>query len=252
MKTIAIIPARYASTRFPGKPLAMLGNKPMIQWVYERVSAMPELEGAVVATDDERIEETVKKFGGRVMMTSTEHRSGTDRCGEVLRRLEAAGEHYDVVINVQGDEPFVDMSQLRSLVRCFDNVKVQIATLKKEIKDSETLMSPNAVKVVTNNRGEAMYFSRHTIPYVRGVEVAHWMEKTKFYKHVGIYAFRGEVLKNLVALEQGNLEKMESLEQLRWLENGYRIQVVETEVENVGIDTVDDLEKANEQLKRMK
>ena len=213
---------------------------------------MPELKGAVVATDDERIETAVRAFGGRVMMTSSKHRSGTDRCGEVLQKLEASGECCDVVINVQGDEPFVDESQLRSLVSCFDDASVQIATLKKEIRDYDTLVSPNAVKVVTNNRGEALYFSRHTIPYVRGVEVAQWMGQCKFYKHVGIYAFRSEVLKSLVALEQGALEKMESLEQLRWLENGYRIQVAETEVENVGIDTLADLEKANEQLKRMK
>ena len=245
MKTIAIIPARYASTRFPGKPLAMLGEKPMIQWVCERVSAMPELAAAVVATDDERIEAAVKGFGGRVMMTSNTHRSGTDRCGEVLNKLESMGEHYDVVINVQGDEPFVDESQLRALVECFKDESVQIATLKKEIGDQETLMSPNAVKVVTNKCGEALYFSRYTIPYVRGVEAEHWMEKTKFYKHVGIYAFRSEVLKKLVKMEQGTLEKMESLEQLRWLEYGYHIKVVETCVENVGIDTVDYLARAN-------
>lgn len=249
MKTLAIIPARYASTRFPGKPLAMLGGKPMIQWACERVSAMPELEAAIVATDDQRIYDAVKAFGGRVMMTADTHRSGTDRCGEVLAKLEDQGEHYDVVINVQGDEPFVDQEQLRSLIAAFDDEQVEIASLKKAIDDEATLSTPNAVKVVTDLKGMALYFSRHTIPYQRGVESSDWVKGHRYYKHVGIYAFRAEVLKQLVALPQGELERCESLEQLRWLENGYRIRMIETQTENVGIDTPEDLVLANEKLK---
>lgn len=249
MKTLAIIPARYASTRFPGKPLAMLGGKPMIQWACERVSAMPELAAAIVATDDQRIYDAVKAFGGRVMMTADTHRSGTDRCGEVLAKLEAQGEHYDVVINVQGDEPFVDQEQLRSLIAAFDDEQVEIASLKKTIDDEATLSTPNAVKVVTDLKGMALYFSRHTIPYQRGVESSDWIKGHRYYKHVGIYAFRAEVLKQLVALPQGELERCESLEQLRWLENGYRIRMIETQTENVGIDTPEDLVLANEKLK---
>lgn len=245
MNVIAIIPARYASTRFPGKPLAMLGGKPMIQWVCERVGAMPELSAAIVATDDQRIFDTVEGFGGRVMMTSDKHRSGTDRCGEVLARLEEMGEHYDVVINVQGDEPFVEPEQLRSLIRAFDSLQVQIASLKKAVCDEETLFSPNAVKVVCDLAGNALYFSRHTIPFLRGKERSEWNGSHTYFKHVGIYAFRSQVLKELVKLPQGELERCESLEQLRWLENGYHIRMIETATENIGIDTPEDLEQAN-------
>ncbi|MCQ2297013.1 MAG: 3-deoxy-manno-octulosonate cytidylyltransferase [Bacteroidales bacterium] len=248
MKTIAIIPARYASTRFPGKPLAMLGGKPMIQWACERVSAMPELEAAIVATDDQRIYDAVMAFGGRVMMTSPNHKSGTDRCGEVLAKLESQGERYDVVINVQGDEPFVEPSQLRSLIAAFDDPQVEIASLKKAVADEATLLSPNAVKVVTANTGMALYFSRFTVPYQRGVDQQEWMRRHTYFKHVGIYAFRAEVLPQLVKLPQGELEKCESLEQLRWLENGYRIKMIETSIENVGIDTPEDLAEANKHI----
>lgn len=248
MKTLAIIPARYASTRFPGKPLALLGGKPMIQWVCERVSAMPELDDAIVATDDQRIFDAVKAFGGRVMMTSAHHKSGTDRCGEVLASLEAQGEHYDVVINVQGDEPFVETEQLRSLIEAFDAQEVQIASLKKAISDPATLFSPNAVKVVTDLNGMALYFSRHTLPYQRGVDEQQWIEGHTYFKHVGIYAFRADTLKQLVRLPQGALERCESLEQLRWIENGYRIKMIETSVENVGIDTPEDLEEASKHI----
>ena len=247
-KTVAIIPARYASTRFPGKPLALLGGKPVIQWVWENVSAMPELACAVVATDDERIAEAVKGFGGRAVMTASTHRSGTDRCGEVVRKLREEGQTFDVAINVQGDEPFVRQEQLRSLVDCFADGEVQIATLKTAIHSTAELMSPNNVKVVCDLRGRALYFSRQPLPHVRGVEPEQWMEHHQYFKHVGIYAFRTETLEALVRLQQSPLELCESLEQLRWLENGYEIQVKETAVANIGIDTPADMALAEQYL----
>ena len=247
-KTVAIIPARYASTRFPGKPLALLGGKPVIQWVWENVSAMPELACAVVATDDERIAEAVKGFGGRAVMTASTHRSGTDRCGEVVRKLREEGQAFDVAINVQGDEPFVRQEQLRSLVDCFADGEVQIATLKTAIHSTAELMSPNNVKVVCDLRGRALYFSRQPLPHVRGVEPEQWMEHHPYFKHVGIYAFRTETLEALVRLQQSPLELCESLEQLRWLENGYEIQVKETAVANIGIDTPADMALAEQYL----
>lgn len=248
MKTLAIIPARYASTRFPGKPLALLCGKPVIQWVWERVNAMPDLGGAVVATDDERIVKAVLDFGGRAMMTSNEHRSGTDRCGEVLRKLEAEGEHFDVVINVQGDEPFTRPGQLRSLVSCFDDEATQIATLRTPICGNEELFSPNNVKVICNAQGRAVYFSRQPLPYLRGTNPDQWLSVQPYYKHVGIYAFRAEILKEVVMLEQSPLERSESLEQLRWLENGYTIRVCDTDAANIGIDTPEDLKMAESQI----
>ena len=247
-KTVAIIPARYASTRFPGKPLALLGGKPVIQWVWENVSAMPELACAVVATDDERIAEAVKGFGGRAVMTASTHRSGTDRCGEVVRKLREEGQTFDVAINVQGDEPFVRQEQLRSLVDCFADGEVQIATLKTAIHSTAELMSPNNVKVVCDLRGRALYFSRQPLPHLRGVEPEQWMEHHPYFKHVGIYAFRTETLEALVRLQQSPLELCESLEQLRWLENGYEIQVKETAVANIGIDTPADMALAEQYL----
>ena len=247
-KTVAIIPARYASTRFPGKPLALLGGKPVIQWVWENVSAMPELACAVVATDDERIAEAVKGFGGRAVKTASTHRSGTDRCGEVVRKLREEGQTFDVAINVQGDEPFVRQEQLRSLVDCFADGEVQIATLKTAIHSTAELMSPNTVKVVCDLRGRALYFSRQPLPHVRGVEPEQWMEHHPYFKHVGIYAFRTETLEALVRLQQSPLELCESLEQLRWLENGYEIQVKETAVANIGIDTPADMALAEQYL----
>lgn len=244
MKVLAVIPARYASTRFPGKPLALLGGKPIIQWVWEIAGSMPELAGAVVATDDERIQQAVQAFGGRAMLTGSQHRSGTDRCGEVLRNLEKAGERFDIVINLQGDEPFARQAQLRSLIGCFDTPGTSIATLRAPIRSSEELFSPNNVKVVADPQGRAIYFSRQPIPYLRGADPQEWLGRQPYYKHVGIYAFRAETLREVVQLPQSPLEQSESLEQLRWLENGYAIQVGETECANVGIDTPADLEQA--------
>lgn len=251
MKFIAIIPARYASTRFPGKPLAVLGGKTMIQRVYEQVVGV--LDDAVVATDDERIYEAVKAFGGKVEMTSTAHRSGTDRCWEAYCKQ---GSEFDVVVNVQGDEPFIQAAQLEALKACFENPATQIATLVKPFKESDglaALENPNSPKVVLDGEQQAIYFSRSVIPYLRGVEREEWLKTHTFYKHIGIYAFRTEVLKEVTALPQSTLEKAESLEQLRWLENGYRIGVGITDIETIGIDTPEDLEKAEAFLKlRMK
>lgn len=252
MKSIAIIPARYASTRFPGKPLAMLGGMPVIQWVWNCVAGMRELSSAVVATDDERIATVVRNFGGRAVMTSDKHRSGTDRCGEVLDQLEAQGEHYDVAINVQGDEPFVQEAQLHSLIACFEDAETQIATLKAAITDMSELLSPNNVKVVCNPQGRALYFSRQPIPHLRGVKVEEWLQRQKYYKHVGVYAFRTDVLKEVVQLQPSPLEVSESLEQLRWLENGYAIRVEETKMANIGIDTPEDLAEAELRINALK
>lgn len=245
-KVLIVIPARYASTRFPGKPLALLAGKPVIQWVWESVSALGD--DTFVATDDPRIVQAVEAFGGRAMMTSDKHRSGTDRCGEVLQRLEAEGHHYDLVINVQGDEPFTRREQLQSLVDAFDQEHVQIATLKTRINSTEELLSPNNVKVICNAQGRAIYFSRQPLPYLRGKAVEEWLNQQSYFKHVGIYAFRAEVLRQVVTLEPSALEQSESLEQLRWLENGYTLQVAETETANIGIDTPEDLQNAEQAI----
>ena len=243
---VAIIPARYASTRFPGKPLALLGGKPVIQRVYEQVSAV--VEDAVVATDDERIFAAVEAFGGRVVMTSTEHRSGTDRCYEAYLKL---GKTYDVVINVQGDEPFIAHSQLRAIMSCFDDEQTEIATLVQPFTEEdgiEALENPNSPKVVVDAASKAIYFSRSVIPYLRGVEREEWLKHHTFYKHIGMYAFRSEVLRAVTALPQSSLERAESLEQLRWIENGYKIGVGISDVDTVGIDTPEDLARAEEFL----
>lgn len=241
MAVLGIIPARYASTRFPGKPLALINGKPMIQHVYERVSQISAVAEAIVATDDERIADTVRQFGGQVMMTSSEHRSGTDRCGEVLRNLGEKALQFDIVINIQGDEPFVDASQFETVIAAFSNPATQIATLKKRIDNLDSLLSPNVVKVIATPNDEAVYFSRQPLPYLRGVEQQRWLESHTFFKHIGIYAFRRQTLSELVQLQQTPLEKCESLEQLRWLENGYHISVLETTVENLSVDTPEDL-----------
>ena len=243
MKFLAIIPARYASTRFPGKPLAILGGKPVIQRVYERVSSILD---AVVATDDERIYDTVKAFGGRVVMTSTEHRTGTDRCLEAYNNY---GIEADVVINVQGDEPFIAEEQIRGLMKCFDNSQTDIATLIKPFPATtkfDVLSNPNTPKVITNLQGQAVYFSRSVIPYLRGKDEDEWASLRTYYKHIGIYAYRVEVLKQITKMSQTPLELAESLEQLRWLENGLTIQTAVTNVETIGIDTPEDLIKAEE------
>ena len=248
LRFIVIIPARYASTRFPAKPLALLGGKPVIQHVYEQVSGV--VSDVVVATDDERIYEAVEAFGGRVVMTSSNHKSGTDRCWEAYQKQ---GEEYDVVINVQGDEPFIAHSQLRAIMDCFNDETTDIATLVKPFSEEdgiEALENPNSPKVVLDKQSRAIYFSRSVIPYLRGVEREEWLKKHTYYKHIGMYAFRADVLRQVTSLEQSPLELAESLEQLRWLENGYKIGVGISDVETVGIDTPEDLQKAEEFLKK--
>lgn len=244
MKFIGIIPARYASTRFPGKPLALLGGKPVIQHVYEKVAAV--LEAAYVATDDERIYDVVKSFGGQVVMTRTDHKSGTDRIEEAIEKI---GGEWDVVVNVQGDEPFVAKNQLDTICHCFDDPTTQIATLGKPFESMEAVQNPNSPKIVIDNMGFAMYFSRSVIPYVRGKEMSSWLTHYPFLKHLGIYAYRKDVLRQVTQLPQSSLEIAESLEQLRWLQNGFKIKVGTTDVETVGIDTPQDLERAEEFLK---
>ncbi len=244
MKYIAIIPARYASTRFPGKPLAMLGGKTVIQRVYEQVSSV--LEAVFVATDDERIFACVESFGGKAVMTRTDHKSGTDRIQEAVEKI---GTDADVIINVQGDEPFIQPSQVETLMHLFDEPSTQIGTLGKRFDSIEAIQNPNSPKIVTDIRGFALYFSRSVIPYIRGVETKDWFGQYPFLKHLGIYAYRREVLNEVTQLPQSSLEKAESLEQLRWLENGYRIRVGLTDVETVGIDTPEDLQRAEAFLK---
>lgn len=249
MKFIAIIPARYASTRFPGKPLAVLGGKTVIERVYEQVAGV--LDDAVVATDDERIYQAVKAFGGKVEMTSTAHRSGTDRCQEAYLKQ---GKRYDVVVNVQGDEPFIRPEQLLALKACFDDPATEIATLVKPFTEEDELAAlenPNSPKVVVDGSGHALYFSRSVIPYLRNVPREAWLKNHTFYKHIGIYAFRAEVLKAVTALPQSSLELAESLEQLRWLEHGYKIGVGVTTTETIGIDTPEDLARAEAFLQQL-
>lgn len=246
MKFLTIIPARYASSRFPGKPLALIGQKPMIQLVYEQVKK--ETDEVYVATDDERIFDAVKSFGGNVVMTSSDHQSGTERCFEAYF---AIGKDADVVINVQGDEPFVQPEQIALIKNCFSDPITDIATLVKPFseKDSfESLSSPNTPKVVINKRMEAIYFSRSLIPYLRGVDRMKWLQKGLFYKHIGMYAYKVDVLEQITRLEPTPLELSESLEQLRWIENGFRIKVGITHTETIGIDTPEDLERAKKFL----
>ena len=244
MNFTAIIPARYASTRFPGKPLALLGNKPVIQHVYEQASSV--LSDVWVATDDDRIREAVEKFGGRIVMTRADHKSGTDRIEEAA---EKTGTQADVVINIQGDEPFVQPSQIKTLMQLFDNADTQIGTLGKHFENIKAVNNPNSPKIVTDKQGFALYFSRSVIPYIRGAQDNEWLSHFPFLKHLGLYAYRREVLHEITQLPQSSLEIAESLEQLRWLENGYRIRVGLTDVETVGIDTPEDLQRAEEFLK---
>lgn len=243
MKFIGIIPARYASTRFPGKPLADMNGKPMIQRVYEQVKDV--LDSVCVATDDIRIENAVKAFGGQVVMTSDQHRSGTDRCYEAYQKI---GEGYDVIVNIQGDEPFIHPEQIQTIKTCFADANTQIATLVKPFRSDDdfesSLFNPNSPKVVLNKNNEAMYFSRSIIPYIRDKKYTEWLPSHTFYKHIGLYAYRAQVLKEITQLPQSALELAESLEQLRWLENGYKIKVGITEQETIGIDTPEDMEKA--------
>lgn len=237
---LAIIPARYTSTRFPGKPLTDIGGKTMIRRVYEQVGLSRKVDRAIVATDDERIFEHVRAFGGEVRLTLAGHPSGTDRCAEVARHFPEA----KFVLNIQGDEPFVQPEQIDLLAdTLIKNTRFSITTLAKKIGQPEQLFNPNVVKVVFSEKTGAVYFSRHPIPYVRGTEPQHWLEQQDFYKHIGLYGYRRTTLLRIARLSPTPLERAESLEQLRWLENGLRIAVGVTELETIGIDTPDDLEK---------
>lgn len=242
MKFIGIIPARYASTRFPGKPLALLAGKPVIERVYEQVKSV--LDDVYVATDDTRIYEAVISFGGNVIMTSPNHKSGTDRVEEAVKNI---GGEFDVVINIQGDEPFIQSSQIKTICQCFNDKETQIATLGKPFTADmglEAIENQNSPKIVVDNKNYAMYFSRSIIPFIRGKEKENWLKSYPFLKHIGLYAYRRDVLSEITNLPQSSLEKAENLEQLRWLQNGYKIKVGLTEIETIGIDTPEDLEKA--------
>ena len=240
-KFLGLIPARYASTRFPGKPLADIGGKPMIQRVYEQVAqALPNVR---VATDDRRIAEAVESFGGRYIMTSDKHRSGTDRCAEALATAQKEdGREYGVVVNIQGDEPFIRPEQVELLASAFESEEVEIATLVKKADNAEDLFNPNKPKVVVGTNGNALYFSRSPIPFLRGVEQDEWHKRHRFFNHIGLYAYRADILPRLTKLQPGVLETCESLEQLRWLENGFKIKVLETSLESLSIDSPEDLE----------
>ncbi|MFA7379584.1 MAG: 3-deoxy-manno-octulosonate cytidylyltransferase [Bacteroidia bacterium] len=246
-KTLAIIPARYASTRFPGKPLIDIAGKTMIERVYRQVKKATAVQEVIVATDDDRIAAVVKHFGGLVEMTSDQHPSGTDRCAEVANRFRG---QFDVVINVQGDEPFINPEQISLLCVAFEQPEVTIATLCKQITDEETLHNPNVVKVVKNAQNKAMYFSRQAIPYLRN-HPQPWFMQHLHYKHLGIYAFRLNTLLELTKLKPSGLELAESLEQLRWLENGYSIALQETQHETLAIDSPADLEFVEKYLKSL-
>lgn len=239
MKVLGIIPARYASTRFPGKPLIEIQGKSMIQRVYEQALKATSLTKIVVATDDERIAQAVSSFGGEFVMTGNAHQSGTDRCAEVARRFS----DFDIVINIQGDEPFINPKQIDLLVSCFEEDNVQLATLIKKIHSEEELFNNNIPKVVINNKQEAIYFSRHTIPYIRNTAKDKWLNVHQFYKHIGIYGYTTSTLLEITKLQPSSLEMAESLEQLRWVENGYTIQTRITAIETIAIDTPEDLDK---------
>ena len=245
MQFIGIIPARYQSTRFPGKPLSMINHKPMIQWVYENISKT--LENVWIATDDERIFKTVESFGGNVLMTSAFHKSGTDRCAEAAEILSEKY-NFDVIINLQGDEPFIRPEQIELLKSCFEE-KTDIATLIKKIETADELFDTNRPKVVIDKNNNALYFSRSPIPFTRGKEKSDWLSEHIYWSHVGIYAYTKEVLKIITKLESGKLEVSESLEQLRWLENGFKIKTAVTNYQGIGIDTPEDLKNAMQLLK---
>ena len=239
MKILGIIPSRFASTRFPGKPLVQIQGKSMIQRVYEQASKSTLLADVVVATDDILIANEVTRFGGKFVMTASTHISGTDRCAEVIAKLSG----FDSVINIQGDEPFIDPLQIDLLASCFDDAKVQIATLIKKIDSQEDLFNESIPKVVLNDRNEAIYFSRQTIPFLRNIEKTEWLERGTFFKHIGIYGYTIDALLQITRLQPAKLELAESLEQLRWLEAGFKIDTRTTSIETLAIDTPEDLNK---------
>lgn len=245
MNIIGIIPSRFGSTRFPGKPLVEIGGMSMVERVYRQAIVSDVFDRVVIATDDKRIFDAVIMFGGNVVMTDSGHPSGTDRCAEVMDMI---GEGFDAVVNIQGDEPFIHPGQIRLIAEAISQEGAQIATLVKRIDSEVDLFNPNQPKVVVSTTGEALYFSRQAIPHIKSVEPDAWIRNHVFFKHIGIYAYRSEVLREISRLPQGKLELAESLEQLRWLEHGYRIRVRETPFETVAIDTPEDLVRAMEFL----
>jgi 3-deoxy-manno-octulosonate cytidylyltransferase (CMP-KDO synthetase) len=246
MKILGIIPARYESSRFPGKPLVDIAGKSMIRRVYDQCQKSSRLDKVIVATDDQRILDHLKTFGAEGVITSTKHESGTDRCGEVAEKFP----EFDIIINVQGDEPMIDPLQIDLLCSCFDNLNTHIATLVKKIQTNEELFNENTPKVILNKKQEAVYFSRATIPYIRGKKSDIWLNEYTFYKHIGIYAFRRQTLSEIIKLATSSLEMAEGLEQLRWIENGYFIKTAITDKESQAIDTPDDLIKLLELLNK--
>lgn len=239
MKFLGIIPSRYQSTRFPGKPLVEIKGKSMIRRVYEQCKQCPELDEVIVATDDQRIYDHVIAFGGKAMMTSEEHLNGTSRCAEVAEAFP----DFEVVINIQGDEPFISPKQISDLIRCFDESDTEIASMYKQIKYAEEVFDPHVAKVVMNLKNDALFFSRSPIPYLRNVPEQDWIKKQDYFYHVGIYGYKSSVLFQLINLDPSPLELSESLEQLRWLEYGFKIKMAETDIDTIAIDTPEDLEK---------
>jgi len=240
---VGIIPARYASSRFPGKPLVLIGNKTMIQRVYDQASKI--IDEVWVATDDKRIFDAVTHFGGKAIMTSADHLSGTDRCAEAIKKInEETDKKLDIVVNIQGDEPFIKPEQIALLMKCFDDETVELATLIRKVEPGEDVFNPNQPKVILDSKGNAIYFSRAAIPYIRDTDRGDWSKKHVFYKHIGLYAYKSETLKNITSLSRSSLEISESLEQNRWIENGYRVRTAVTSWESISIDTPDDLERA--------
>lgn len=242
-RVVGIIPARYSSTRFPGKPLVKINGVTMIERVYRQASLSTKLSAVIVATDDQRIFDHVRSFGGRVLMTSTSHQTGTDRIAEVISKLISGEEYFDIAINIQGDEPTIQPSQIDKVIEIFENPRAEIGTLVKQIENHEDLFNPNIVKVVKDKQGKALYFSRSPIPYVRNTITDNWTTNHSFFKHIGIYGYKTDILDEITSLAQAPLELAESLEQLRWLSNGYSIFTKETDIETIGIDTPDDLSK---------
>ncbi len=243
MRSVGIIPSRYASTRFPGKPLVVIKGKTMIQRVYEQAIKSAKLSDIYVATDDKRIFNNVIDFGGKVIMTDVHHENGTTRCNEVIDILQKGRKYFDLVINIQGDEPYINPNQIDNLISLFENEEVEIGTLAKKITTNADLHNENVVKVIFTNTGKAMYFSRLALPFQRGVEQKQWLENFSYYKHVGIYGYRTNILRKISKMEIGSFENAEKLEQLRWLEHNIYISVKITDYESVAIDTKEDLLK---------
>lgn len=245
MRILGVIPARYESTRFPGKVLADIHGKSMVHRVYEQAMKSTHLDKVIIATEDEKVVDHVAAFGGVSMLTKPDHASGTDRCFEVL---QSQSEAYDYVVNIQGDEPFIDPKQIDELAGLLDG-DVELATLIKKITTNDELFNLGEVKTVFNKKMEALYFSRQPIPYYRNAAELDWLQEQDYYKHIGIYAYRADILERISNLAVSDLEKAESLEQLRWLENGLKIKLAFTEFESICIDTREDLEKVLATLK---